>query len=552
MYSERRMPRDQVPELPDEERYNRHEIFEMMVNRVSEIIILFTVDDGTVSYVSPNIDRLLGISASELKEDFSRLSATAVEPQELYTEAELLHSAKEEPDGKLRARVHQRTGETRWFQEFVLRGRFKDSKKFLLRLSDRTSEVIAREQLEQALSIAKSANEGKSAFLANMSHDIRTPMNAIIGFAHLLEQEWQDSDKVREYAGKISVSSKYLLSQIDDLLDMSRLESGKAIVNNAEFSLGEWLEELCAGLRPQLQAKNLNFELQVEDLRTNLLVADKVRLAQILTNILDNSIKYTREGGTINFTITQLEQTSRKFSRLRFEVTDTGIGMSPQFQKHIFEPFTREKNTTLGGVAGMGLGLAIAKNLVDLLGGTIHVQSEQGVGSTFTVELELQIAEREADEQSGEEPGGELSAAGIGAAVQTVLSGLHILAAEDNELNAEILSELLAIEGATCDVAENGQIALEMFEASEPGFYDLILLDIQMPVMDGYQAARAIRASKHPRAKQIPIAAMTANAFAEDVEAALAAGMDAHVAKPADLGILKNAVFRILKKYADQ
>lgn len=672
MYTEKRITKEHEQ---DWENYYQHEIFEMMVNRASEIIILFTVDDGTADYVSPNIERLLGVTVKELKNDFTRLAATAVEPQAPYTEKELLRIISEEGGGHLRARIHQKTGETRWFQEHVFRGRFKDSKKFLLLLSDRTNEVVAQEQLVQALSIAKSANEGKSTFLANMSHDIRTPMNAIIGFSHLLDQEWQFPDKVREYTRKISASSKHLLSLINDMLDMSRLESGKAVINISEFNLSEFLEEIRVILRPQLKAKNLEFEMQVKGLQTDLLIADKARLSQILLNILTNSIKYTPEGGHINFTITQMEQHSRKFSHLRFEVTDSGIGMSPEFLEHVFEPFAREKNTTLSGVPGTGLGLAIVKNLVDLLGGTIHVWSEKDIGSTFTVELELQLAAQELDEGFWEEQGivrllsvddeeditrdievsmsntgveiqsansgekaiemvieanesgkpfdmilldwkmpgmdgietakrireevGEqvpililtaydwidieesarevgisgflakpffitnfqqtVETLGIAAgtadgadAVKNVLSGLYILAAEDNELNAEILNELLTMEGAQCDIAENGQIALDRFKASEPGFYDVILMDVQMPVMDGHQSARAIRSCRHPDAKRIPIAAMTANAFAEDVEAALEAGMDAHIAKPVDLDVLKAEVFRILKRRADK
>ena len=376
-YTEKRTPKE------DWENYYRHEIFEMMVNRSSEIIILFTVDDGTVNYVSPNIERLLGIPASELKADFSRLIATAVEPQEQFTEKGLLQAAAEGNDGRLRARIHQRTGETRWFQEYVLRGRFKDSKKFLLLLSDRTNEVIAQEQLEQALSIARSANEGKSAFLANMSHDIRTPMNAIIGFSHLLDQEWQFPDKVREYTRKISASSKHLLSLINDMLDMSRLESGKAVINISEFNFSEFLEELRMILRPQLKAKKQEFEMQVSGLQTELLIADKARLSQIFLNILTNAVKYTPEGGKISFVITQLQQTSRRFSHLRFEVKDNGIGMGAEFIDHVFEPFAREKNTTLGGVPGTGLGLAICRQIAMIVGGRIWVDSAYTGGARF-------------------------------------------------------------------------------------------------------------------------------------------------------------------------
>ncbi len=655
---------------PEREAYYRNEIFEMMVNRMSDIIILFTVDDYTVDYVSPNIERQLGITVDEIKRDFSRLAATSVEAEELTTQ-ELMRRVTQGSGSQLHERIHQKSGEKLWFQESVLRGRFKDSKKFVMILSDRTQEVRAQEQLEQALAIAKSANEGKSNFLANMSHDIRTPMNAIIGFSHLLEKESDDPAKMKEYIRKISASSQHLLSLINDLLDMTRLESGKAIINVSEFNLSEFLEEFRTIMRPQLKAKKQNFEMKAKGLNTDALIADKTRLRQILLNILTNAVKYTPEGGNIEFTITQLEQVSRRFSHLRFEVSDNGIGMSRDFVEHVFEPFARERHSTISGIPGTGLGLAIVKNLVDLMGGTIQVQSEQGVGTTFTVELELQLAKQEVDEsfwkelgivrilsvdddvdicrdieasmsdtgvevqsvhsgeaaiekvkeagmegkqfdmilldwkmpgmdgietakhirdaigdqvpilvltaydwtdveetareagidgflakpffitnfqQTVEMLGTEYEAKDNADAAKNVLSGLKILAAEDNEFNAEILCELLTMEGAECDLAENGEIALDMFKASAPGHYDVILMDVRMPVMDGYEATRAIRGCGHPDAGKILIAAMTANAFAEDVQDALDAGMNVHMAKPLDMDLLKAELFRFLKQ----
>lgn len=663
-------------EVNEREEVNfRHEIFEMMVNRASEIIILVTVDENTVDYVSPNIERLLGVAVADVEKDFECLAETAVEDNSLRIDRDLLLELAKEGTGHIRKRIHQKTGEARWFYESVLRGRFKDNKKFLIVLSDRTEQIVAQEQLEQALAIARSANEGKSEFLANMSHDIRTPMNAIIGFCHLLDQEWQFPNKVREYTRKISASSKHLLSLINDLLDMSRLEGGKATINVSEFNLSDFLEEIRVILRPQLKIKKLEFEMQSQGLQTELLIGDKERLRQILLNILTNAIKYTHEGGSVSFTIKQLEQVSRRFSHIRFEVKDSGIGMDPEFMEHIFEPFSREETTTHSGIFGTGLGLAIVKNLVDLMGGTIHVESEKGKGSTFSVDLELQMAVQEVDEDFWEEQGivkllsvddeayitqdietamsktgvqvdsvnsgaaaiekikeahaegkpydmilldwkmpgmdgmetaqkirrelrdqvpililtaydwldieADARAVGIdgflakpffltnfqqtvetlnmnnderrtGDEIETVLSGLNILAVEDNELNAEILSELLVMEGATCDLAENGQIGLDMFKASEKGQYDIILMDIQMPVMDGYQSARAIRACSHPDAQSVLIAAMTANAFAEDVAAALEAGMDAHIAKPVDLDILKTALYKARKQKTEK
>ena len=399
------------------------------------------------------------------------------------------------------------------------------------------------EELDEALHIAKAANESKSNFLSNMSHDIRTPMNAIIGFTTLINKEANDPVKVQEYTKKISSAGDYLLSLINDVLDMSKIESGKTTLNVTQFYVRELVNEVESIIRMQTDEKHQNFAVSVESVAHESLMGDKLRIRQIILNLLSNAMKYTPDGGKINFSIEGVPQGKKDIQKLRIVVRDTGYGMDAEYMKTIFDPFVRLNNTMTGKIQGTGLGLAITKNIVDLMGGTITVSSVPNKGSTFTVELELPAAD-EAELLPDNRSESENDSA-------FALDGLHILAAEDNELNAEILSELLAMENVACEICEDGQKIVEKFERSAPGTYDLILMDVQMPNMNGYEATRAIRAGSHPEAKTIPIIAMTANAFAEDVMDALQAGMDGHIAKPVDMAVLKKAIYNVLKKRKD-
>ena len=397
------------------------------------------------------------------------------------------------------------------------------------------TELKNRMAMEEAYRAAKAANEAKTMFLSNMSHDMRTPMNAIIGFSTLLDRDASQPDKVREYNGKIAASGRHLLSLINNVLDMSKIERGQNSLNITEFALNELLEELDSAIQPQVREKRQTLDFMVCDLKEECFLGDRLRLSQILLNLLSNAVKYTPEGGHIELTILGLPETSNGYAHLLFQVQDNGIGISPEFLKHIFDPFTRENNTTASGVPGTGLGMAITKNLVDLMGGTISVESTQGKGSTFRVELELRYGASLAEISQQEEtilPNPDANG----------LEGLKVLAAEDNDINAEILEELLSLEGVSCERTVNGLEALERFQQTPPGYYDAILLDIQMPVMNGYEAARAIRDLDRPDAKAIPIVAITANAFAEDVQNAMDAGMNAHLSKPIDMEILKSVL----------
>lgn len=395
-------------------------------------------------------------------------------------------------------------------------------------------------QLAEALQAAQVASNSKTMFLSNMSHDIRTPMNVILGFAALLEKDAEKPFKVREYTKKIMASGQHLLSLINDILDVSKIESGKVVLTIGEFTIGDLVTSVDTIIRPMANEKEQNLHTSVTGIKHEYLEGDETRLNQVLINLLSNAVKYTPKGGNIWFRIIGLEQHSSQFEHIRIEVEDNGYGMTEEYLKTIFEAFTRAENSTTNKVQGTGLGMAITKNIVELMGGTITVSSQVDKGSLFRVELELRILDEQDEKKKEEEAAEDME--------EISLEGLHLLAAEDNEINAEILSELLNIEGVSCEIVENGKIAAERFADSEEGKFDAILMDVQMPVMNGYEATRAIRALKRDDAVQIPIIAMTANAFAEDVKEALNAGMNAHVAKPIDMKLLKKTLYQWIQR----
>ncbi len=523
---------------------------------------------------------------------------------------------------------------------------------------------IHNKRLAEALQAAQIASNSKTMFLSNMSHDIRTPMNAVLGFTALLARDAENPVKVREYTKKITASGQHLLSLINDILDVSKIESGKVVLTVEEFTLNDLVSSVDAIIRPMAKAREQNFNVEVTGIKHEYLMGDETRINQILINLLSNAVKYTPEGGNIWFRIIGLKQHSSQYEHIRIEVQDDGYGMTPEYLKTIFDAFTRAENSTTNKVQGTGLGMAITKNIVELMGGTIDVSSEVGKGTLFKVELEFRIPEGKANRLFWEQSGISRILAiafdtdacnniktlmsGVGVLADTAtsaeeamhmvqdsstginynmvlfdcnmqeegcintakkirdtvldsvplvilsdygsdsmeevlnmantgimskpffvssfkekiiemqaeaneetaqeteednnLEGLHFLAAEDNEINAEILSEILSIEGASCEIVENGQFALERFASSTEGEFDAILMDVQMPVMNGYDATRAIRALKRKDAVKIPIIAMTANAFAEDERDALEAGMNIHLAKPVDVGLLKKVI----------
>ncbi len=527
---------------------------------------------------------------------------------------------------------------------------------------------IHNRQLAEALQAAQAASNSKTTFLSNMSHDIRTPMNAVLGFTTLLLRDAESPDKVREYTEKIKASGEHLLRLINDILDVSKIESGKVVLSVEEFALSDLVASVDAIIRPMAKAREQKFYVTVTGVRHEYLLGDETRINQILINLLSNAVKYTPAGGNIWFRIIGLKQRSDQFEHIGIEVEDDGYGMTQEYLKTIFDAFTRAENSTTNKVQGTGLGMAITKNIVELMGGTIEVSSEVNQGSIFRVDLEFRIPESQADRQFWKESGisGMLvvdadaqrckdiqtlmrdmdvaadaaqsveealrltQPSGTGEqkyqlvlldwdtlgldAMQAVerireilpealilflaeyeedarvpqiertgmipkpffvsalkekvikmqnrgkagydgtkveegsLEGMNFLAAEDNEINAEILREILSMYGASCEIVENGQLALERFTASAEGEFDAILMDVQMPVMNGYEATKAIRALERSDAGKIVVIAMTANAFAEDEKEALKAGMNVHLAKPVDVELLKQIILQYIKE----
>ena len=409
---------------------------------------------------------------------------------------------------------------------------------FMIMLLHRTQEsentvVELNKKLQKALEQAKTASVEKSNFLFNMSHDIRTPMNAVIGMTSLIRHDAGNKDKVIEYADKIDISSQHLLGIINDILDMSKIEAGKTVFKYDDFSILNFIQKINNLFHSQIDEKKQTLTTK-KNIRHEWVNGDQLHLMQIFNNLLSNAVKYTQEGGEIQFLVEECETNSFVYAKYRFLVRDNGIGMSADFKDKIFDAFTRAESSVTNKIQGTGLGMAITRNLVEAMGGTIDVESELGQGSCFEVLIELRIAEdrtvalaaqEETDEQDG-----------------NILQGMRFLCAEDNELNAEILTELLKIEGAECTICENGEEVLKAFEQSAPGDYDMILMDVQMPVMNGYEATKAIRRSSHELAKTIPIIAMTANAFSEDIQHSLAAGMNAHVSKPVEMKVLEKTI----------
>ena len=569
----------------NEELQFQKELFAILVHKSQDIFIICSKEDDSIDYMSPNIERLLGVKIKEIGSDLNKFETSTLDDTKksiLNMDLRRLQN-DDQPLQTNSQRINVKTGKHRWYHETLYLVSVCGCQKLLLVLSDRSSEWHNHQQLELALDIAKSANEAKSSFLSNMSHDIRTPMNAIIGFTSLLSESADDPPKVRDYAAKITSAGQHLLGLINDVLDMSKIESGETVLHIKEFDLQELLDELKNMILPLTTTHHQSFTIQLQDITCHKLCGDSLRISQILLNLLSNAVKYTPEGGNICLLVRMQEATSRSRLHLLFEVEDDGIGIEPDFLHTIFEPFTREEGKIQNEVQGTGLGMAITKNLVDLMGGQIHVESIPNIGSKFSVELELRASNKGDLNENiyGETAGNETACrmiagnerayeeatvnqvAGVVSACEDAdetgdaaeenaeteppaaepsdpkpLAGLHLLVAEDNSFNAEIMEDLLALKGATCEIAPTGQKAVALFTGSEPGHFDAILMDIQMPDMDGYEATRKIRQSDHPEHAAITIIAITANAFAEDIQTALASGMNAHLPKPIDLDVL--------------
>ena len=649
----------------------RDELFKKLSLNVDDVFLMLDAETAKVDYVSPNIERLLGIPWREARQDARVLAALhpkdSPDRDKNYLEG-LLSGQQREWDDEY---GHLETGERRWFHIVAMGSEVEGRTKHILVMSDRTADRQVNQALSDAVAAAETANRAKSTFLSNMSHDIRTPMNAIIGFTTLAISNIDDKNRVKDYLSKTLASSNHLLSLINDVLDMSRIESGKIHLEEVEVNLSDVLHDLKTIVSGQIYAKQLEFYMDAMDVTDEDVYCDKTRLNQILLNLLSNAIKFTPAGGTVSVRVRQLAGKVRGCGQYEFRIKDNGIGMSQEFAQKIFEPFERERTSTVSRIQGTGLGMAITKNIVDMMGGTIKVQTAQGKGSEFIIclpmrtqaehrpvekitELEglkalvvdddfntcdsvtkmlVKVGMRAEWTLSGKEAvlrarqsiemsdvyhayiidwrlpdmNGievtrqirslhddtpiiiltaydwsdievEAKAAGVTAfcskpmfmsdlretlmsalgqnqtdAAQELLpqknadfKGRHILLVEDNELNREIAQEILREYGFRVDTAENGAVAVEKVCTAAPGSYDLVLMDVQMPVMDGYTATRKIRALDDPARAKIPILAMTANAFDEDRCNALESGMNGFLSKPIVIGDLVQELHKIL------
>ena len=656
----------------DTEILYRDELFQKLSMNVDDVFLMLDAKTYQADYVSPNVEKLLGITVEQIHKDICILgklhSKKQEDPEKNYLE-EIQVQEQREWDFEY---VHLKTGEKRWFHNIVMGSEVNGKKKYILVMSDRTSDRKMNQALSEAVRAAETANKAKSTFLSNMSHDIRTPMNAIIGFTTLAVSNIDDKKRVRDYLGKILSSSNHLLSLINDILDMSRIESGKIHLEETEVSLSDVLHDLKTIISGQIHAKQLELYMDAMDVTNEDVYCDKTRLNQVLLNLLSNAVKFTPAGGTVSVRIRQYPGTVKGSELYEIRVKDNGIGMSQEFVQKIFSPFERERTSTVSRIQGTGLGMAITKNIVNMMGGTIEVLTEQGKGTEFIVRLPFRIQSKHQRIEKIAELEGlkalvvdddfntcdsvtkmlvkvgmrsewtlsgkeavlrarqsmemgdvfhayiidwrlpdmngievtrqirslgdetpiiiltaydwsdievEARAAGVTAfcakpmfmsdirdtlmtaigqkqaeaetailpAAGSDFRGKCILLVEDNELNSEIAVEILNEYGFLVDTAENGAEAVEKVKNSKPGNYDLVLMDVQMPVMNGYEATKQIRALDNPALAGITILAMTANAFDEDKKKALECGMDGFLSKP----IVIEELISILQKNLD-
>ena len=518
----------------DQQLLAREELFSSLSRNVDDVFLMIDTGTGKVEYISPNVRRILGISPEAVQEDFHVLCSAEGDncTSRLDGLMQMEQGTQQEWDREF---IHQETGEPHYIHVTGFINEVQGAKKCIVDLSDRTGEHQTTLAVEAALEIAEKASQAKTDFLSNMSHDIRTPMNAIVGLTTLMENELDQPEKLAEHLHKLESSGQLLLGIINNILDMSRIESGKTTLSVEPMHLSQQLDQLSTMIRAQASEKAQTFTVSTH-LRHENLLADPTRLNQVLMNILSNAVKYTPRGGHIRFEVEELPR-NEHYAKYRFVVQDDGIGMSKAYQKTLFDPFTREERSGTNRVQGTGLGMAITKNIVDLMGGSISVESATGKGTRFEVVLEFPI-DTEADavpeaQALPEEPED-----------VSPLCGMNFLCAEDNAINAEILELLLKSKGAHCKICPNGQEIVDAFVRVKPGEYDMILMDVQMPVMDGLEAARRIRSSADPLGQVIPILAMTANAFLEDMQKSKEAGMDEHLSKPVDIDALEQTVKR--------
>ncbi|MDD7642120.1 MAG: ATP-binding protein [bacterium] len=520
----------------DNELLARDELFSKLSVNVDDVFLMVDAKNLRVEYVSPNIEKLVGISQQQVLDDIYEIEQLIRSDEPVHILDQLSDLRPGEQREWDREYIHQKTGEERWFRVVVFCSDIQGEKKYILDLSDRTKDKKINQELEDAVHTAENANRAKTTFLNNMSHDIRTPMNAIIGFTNIaLKQETKP--EVRGCLEKISDSSDHLLTLINDVLDISRIESGKTKFHPTPVDITAVADVVIDIMHGFLSNRELTFDVRRVKSEHPYVLADAVRIREVLVNILGNAVKFTEDGGSITFEVTYHPGEDDRHIRVRYRVTDTGVGMSEEFVTHIFDEFSQEESSARTNYKGTGLGMAISKRYVDLMGGTISVESKKGEGSTFIVEFPLELT----DESKVQKQDTSVS--------NVNMEGVRVLLAEDNELNAEIAMVQLEELGMVVTRVSDGKEAVERFRESDADTFDIIFMDIMMPEMNGYEATRAIRELKdHPDARTIPIIAMTANAFAEDVQASLDAGMNGHLSKPIVLEEVIKTVARNLNK----
>lgn len=514
----------------------RDELFSKLSVNVDDVFLMVDAKDLRVEYVSPNIEKLVGISEQQVFDDIheiEHLLRTDESEPILDQLSDILPGEQRLWD---REYIHQITGEELWFRVAAFCTDIQGEAKYILDLSDRTKDKKINQKLADAVHTAENANRAKTIFLNNMSHDIRTPMNAIMGFTDIA-MKYNPKPEVENCLQKIRESSEHLLTLINDVLDISRIESGKIKFAPIGVDIVEVADTVLSIMYGFLSNRNITFHTHLAIPETRYVLADAVRIREVLVNILGNAVKFTGDGGSITFTSDYLPGADDRHMIVRYRVTDTGVGMTKEFVKHIFDEFSQEESSARTHYKGSGLGMAISKRYVDLMGGNISVESEKGKGSTFTVELPLELTE--ADKVQKQASPGD----------STDLTGVKILMAEDNDLNAEIAMVQLEELGIHITRASDGKEALKIFASNQPGTFDIIFMDIMMPKMNGYEATKAIRALQNrPDARTIPIIAMTANAFAEDVQASLDAGMNDHLSKPIVMEEVIKAIARNIRQ----
>ena len=498
----------------------RDELFSKLSTNVDDVFLMMDSDDLQVEYVSPNIEKLVGIPERQVFNDIHAIEQLVRADESIHILDYLAEIGPGEQRKWDREYIHQKTGEELWFRVVAFCTDIQGEKKYILDLSDRTRDKKINQELEDAVHSAESANRAKSTFLNNMSHDIRTPMNAIIGFTNIA-LKLSPSPEIKSCLDKISGSSEHLLALINDVLDISRIESGKILFTPIPVDITEVSDSVLTIVHGYLSNRNITFKTELEEPQSRYVLTDAVRVREVLVNILGNAVKFTADTGTITYTASYHPGKDEHHINVRYRISDTGIGMSEEFVEHLFDEFSQEEHGARTQYKGTGLGMAITKKYIDLMGGTISVESKKGVGSTFTVELPMEITDACEVEKKDYSAG------------KTDLSGLKILMAEDNDLNAEIAIVQLEELGIKVTRAADGEEAVRIFSENPQGTFDLILMDVMMPKMNGYEATKAIRSLNHRRdAYTIPIIAMTANAFAEDVQASMDAGMNGHLSKP--------------------